>query len=130
MSQSALCRAIAEHAGQLRDTSLALAMERGDFHLCPFSSLVLFDQIMTHTQGGDLGKMRDTEDLVPPGYLGQLFANDTTDLTANIGVDLIEDKDGDAIKVGKHGLEREHHASEFAAGGYAAEGQGSLTDVG
>ena len=47
---------------------------------------------------------------------GKFTADLRPNLTANIGVDLVEDQNRGAVDGGEHGLQGEHHAGGFATG--------------
>ena len=51
------------------------------------------------------------------------------DLTADIGINLVEDEQGNPVLIGKRGFQGEHHTGNLAAGGDGAEAPGSLPGI-
>ena len=62
--------------------------------------------------------------------MAEFLANGMGCLATDVGVDLIEDEDGDFILMCEDGLQGEHDASEFSAGGYGSEGSHGFAWVG
>ena len=116
------------HFGEFEDAGFALhdGYCRDGFVF----GLGFFDGEVAVGEGGDLGEVGDAEDLVDAGEGAELFADDGAHAAADVGVDFVEDEDGDAVGLGEDGFEGEHDAGEFAAGGDAAEGTGRLAGVG
>ncbi len=91
---------------------------------------VLGDEVMGVGVGGDGGEVGDAEDLMVAGDVAHLLSDHLGGFAADIGIDFIEDEDGHLILGGEDGLEGEHDAGEFAAGGDGAEGASGFTGVG
>ncbi len=118
----------AEHAGEFGHAGGAVeAVDLGD-------GAVAFqqfgDDVMGVGGGGHLGKVGDAEDLAFGGDLLHFFADGIRGLAADIGIDFIEDEDGNLIGGGEDGLEGEHHAGHFAGGGDGAEGADGFAGIG
>src|SRR5689334_9645722 len=75
---------------------------------------------------GDLRQVRDAQDLMELGEAAEFAADDGAKTAADVGVDLVEDEDGDAVALGEDALECEHDARQFAARGDLAEGLSAL----
>jgi hypothetical protein len=91
---------------------------------------VLGDEVMGVGVGGDGGEVGDAEELMIAGDVAHLLSDHLGGFAADIGIDFIEDEDGHLILGGEDGLEGEHDAGEFAAGGDGAEGTRGFTGVG
>ena len=78
---------------------------------------------------GDLRQMRHAQHLVFFGRSRHFLAHDAADFSADIGVHLVEHEHRDVVEIRENGLQRQHHAREFAAGGYAGQRQGRLAGI-
>ena len=81
-------------------------------------------------EGRDLRHVGDRDDLVSVAEEGHLAADRSGDFAADIGVDLVEDHQGDAVLVGESALHREHDARHFSARGDDAQGLHRLAGIG
>lgn len=120
-----------DHAAEFLDAILAREfVDGGD----DAAFLLAFgDQIVVIGEGGDLGEVRDAEDLLSSSEAIQAFADAFGDGAADAGVDFIEDERGRhglPFDVADAGLQGEGDAGEFAAGSDLLEGLGSFAEVG
>ena len=80
--------------------------------------------------GGDGREVGDAQDLVLPGNRAHFVADGGGGFAADVGIDFVEDEDGDFVFGGEDGLEGEHDSGHFAGGGDGAEGAGGFAGVG
>ena len=73
---------------------------------------------------GDLGQVRDDDDLAAVGQPREPAPDLHRGLAADAGVDLVEDVRADGLLGGGHDLDGEHHARQLAAGGRAGQRPG------
>jgi len=66
--------------------------------------------------------MGDAEDLVGTAECGHAGADGVGDLAADIGVDFVEDEQGDAVLCGEGAFDSEHHAGDFTGGAMRRRG--------
>ena len=64
-----------------------------------------------------LRQMRYRHHLMVRRNGAQPLANRAPHLAADVGVDLVEDKNGNLVMRGDNGLHRQHHACDLARGG-------------
>ena len=74
------------------------------------------DDKLTARRGGNLGQMGNAEHLMRAAKSAHFCTDFRGDLSADIGVDLIENKDRHIIFVGKNALESEHDTRDLSAG--------------
>jgi NCS1 family nucleobase:cation symporter-1 len=104
----------AEHARQFRRPVPAL--DRGDLGHGPAVAGNLGDDQVRLARRRHRRQVGDAEHLPPTPDLPHLVAHGMGRLATDVGVDLVEHQDRDVVLRGQHGLEREHHAGEFARG--------------
>jgi hypothetical protein len=72
----------------------------------------------------------DAKHLALVGDLPHALADGVGGFAADIGIDFIENQNGNGVLGGKNGLEREHYAGEFAGGGNGPQRPRGLAGVG
>ena len=77
---------------------------------------VFDDDKMRAGGGGDLGEVGDAKDLMRGTELFHFRADFCADFAADVGVDLVENENGNTVLRGERGFECEHDAGDFAAG--------------
>ncbi len=117
----------AEHSGDFLDAGFAFYF--GQVGYGALAGVLLGDDILRGSGGGDLREVGDAEDLVGRAEAAHFCADGMGDLAADVGVDLIEDEQGDAILRGEGAFDGEHDAGDFAAGGDELEGLGGLAGI-
>ena len=88
------------------------------------------DKQMVVGKSGDLCLMGHAKRLTIGGKLFELFADPARRRTGDTGIDLVKDQGLDKIRLAQHGLDREHHAGQFAAGRDLGNGLGILAGIG
>ncbi len=117
----------AEHAGDFLDAGFAFDLgEMGDGAV---AGVLLGDDELGRGGGGDLREMGDAEDLVGSAEAPHFCADGMGDLAADIGVDFVEDEQGNAVLGREGAFDGEHDAGDFAAGGDELEGLGGLAGI-
>ena len=117
----------AEHLGQLDDP--ALAVELLDLGHGPAVALALGDPVVGVGVGGDLGQVRDAQDLVASGEGPQAAPDRVRAAPADPRVDLVEDEDGRLVGLGQDALDRQRDARQLAARRDPRERPGRLARV-
>ncbi len=69
---------------------------------------------------GDLGEVRDAQDLVAAGDAAEFFADGVGGLASDVGIDLVKHQNRYPVMVSQHGLNRQHDARDFSTGGNSA----------
>jgi len=91
---------------------------------------MLLDNEMAARARRDLRQVRDTKHLVALTEHRKLAPDSRADFTADVCVHFIKHEQRRGVGLREDGLEREHHARDFAAGGDFAQWQRLLTRVG
>ena len=118
----------AEHPGDLLDAGGAVEpVDQG-------AGSALGDLLAHGEVGGaadrDLGQMGDADHLVMPGHLLEFGADGSAHFPADIGIDLVENQQGNAVLSGEHRLGGEHDAGNLPAGGDGAQGADGFAHIG
>ena len=92
-----------------------VALDRLDRHDRAVARLVLADDKVGAGVRRHLRQVGDAKDLVAPGDRRHPLPDDAADLSADVGVHLVEDKDRDGVEVGQDRLQGEHHPGQLAA---------------
>ena len=77
---------------------------------------------MTRRLRRDLRQMRHAQDLVALRNRGHFLTDHAADLTADVRIDLVEHEQRNAIEIGQHCFQREHHAGQLTARRHAIQG--------
>ena len=80
------------------------------------------DEEMGGGEGGDRSEVSDTEDLAIFSDAEHFLADDRGRGAADIGIDFVENEDGDLVLSGENGFEGEHDTGDFAGRRDGAEG--------
>ena len=78
---------------------------------------------------GDLREVGDAENLMSRSEFPHLRGDPGRDLTADIGINLVEDEQGNPVLIGKGGFQGKHHTGNLAAGGDGAQAPGRLPGI-
>ena len=118
----------AQHAGQFGDA--LFRGQEGDLGDGASRLHLLGGDVVRGGGRGDLRQVRDAEHLPLLRDLLHLLADGIGGLAADIGIHLVEHQHGDLVLGREHGLERQHHARQFARGRDGAQRAGGLAGVG
>ncbi len=105
----------AEHAGDFLYAGFCLGCADGGDSAVVLGALA--DNQMVLPEDGDLRQVGDADDLVAAGDFLQLDADNAASSTADVGVDFVEDKDGNGVVFGEYGFDGEHDTCDFTTGG-------------
>ena len=120
--------AAAEHAGDFFDAGIRI--QRFDASAGAAGLDRLADGEVAGAACGDRGQMGDGDDLSAAGGFGELAADGVGGFAADVGVDFVEDEQGDAVGLCEDDLDGEHDARDFAGGSDGAEGAHGFAGVG
>ena len=127
MSEGGVAGAVAEHAGDFLCAIFGRhGGERGNRAAADNG---FADDEMRRGGGRNLRQMGNAEHLAAGTDLAHLRADGMRDFAADVRVDFVEDEHGHFVLRGKGGLEREHHAGNFATGGDGAQRLGGFAGV-
>ena len=103
----------AEHAGEFGDA--VFLPQQLDFGNGAAVFDLLGHDVVRAGGRGHLGQVRDTQHLVTAAQLAHARTHLHGDLAADVGVDFVEDEQGDRIVFRQDALHREHYAGNLAA---------------
>ncbi|MEY5010483.1 MAG: hypothetical protein RLZZ253_1622 [Verrucomicrobiota bacterium] len=109
----------AEHPGNFLDSGVA-------FHLLESGEGAVLGEFLGNDElfggeGRDLGEVADAEDLMSGRDLPHFGANGLSDFATDVGIDFVENEEGDGVLGGERGFDGEHDPGDFAAGGDGAQ---------
>jgi hypothetical protein len=109
----------AQHARDFVNSGITL--QEGDLHAGAVLDHILGYAVVLLTVDRRLRQMGDRDNLVVLGDPAQLLSDSPSDLATDIGVNLVEDEDRDAVVGSQHRLDREHDARNLTTGGDCLE---------
>lgn len=127
MSEALFCGFAVEHS---RDFSLSLlGVELVNSGVSSAFLFLLLDQVVVIGEAGDLGQVRDANDLALVCDLSNFVADGDSSRASDASVDLVKDTGWDRLSLCYDLLEGEHDSAQLSAAGDAVQRLGFFSGV-